>query len=210
VPILNSLFIETNLIQQFIDNFNIPRYVDCKGYILLMCNHIRFTYESQPEGFIQSLLEKNSSWKTFLPQLKAATRDQLGNRKLLKSSLGPFPPLPYTPTPMTITTNNNNNNNNGNDNNKISSNDQYLTSLVQKVDEYQSIDEEELDSLYAALLGYRLTKEKKKRTVKTLRTYNKYQPISRLSNSSLDLDLISSESTLFNNYQESNVKSNNS
>jgi len=180
-----------------------------------MCNHIRFTYESQPEGFFQSLLEKNSSWKAFLPQLKAATRDQLGNRKLLKSSLGPYPPLPYTPTPMTITSTTTitttNNNNNSNDNNNISSNnDKYLASLVRKVDEYQSMNEEELDSLYAALLGYRLTKEKKKKTDKTLRTFSKYQPIARQSNSTLDLDLISSESTLFNNYQESNVKSNRS
>jgi len=125
-----------------------------------MCNHIRFTYESQPEGFFQSLLEKNSSWKAFLPQLKAATRDQLGNRKLLKSSLGPYPPLPYTPTPMTITstttiTTTNNNNNSNDDNNISSNNDKYLASLVRKVDEYQSMNEEELDSLCEFLFFYK-------------------------------------------------------
>jgi len=184
IPILNSLFIETNLINQFIDNFNIPRYIDCKGYIILMCNHIRFTYESQSNSFLKPILDNNKKWKEFLPLLKKATKDQIGDKEKFEY-IGNTRPLPYTPK---LTTH------------------KYLAQLIKKDKELKHVDGVELDSLYAALLGYGVNEEKrKKRPLKNLKNYSKYQPVSRLSNTTIDLDLIS-EPNIYDNYQESNTK----
>jgi len=194
IPILNSLFIETNLIYQFIDNFNIPRYIDCKGYIILMCNHIRFTYESQPNhSLIQPLLDNNNQWKNFLPILKKTTKEQIGNRKKFEY-IGNTRPLPYTPKMTTH---------------------KYLAKLIKKDKELKNVDGVELESLYAALLGYGVNEEKNTKLMKNIRPSYRFNrqniycaldsPRSRYSNTTIDLDLIS-EPSFYENYQESNSK----
>jgi len=147
IPILNSLFIETNLINQFIDNFNIPRYIDCKGYIILMCNHIRFTYESQSSSFLKPLLDNNDKWKEFLPILKKATKEQIGNKEKFEY-IGNTRPLPFTP--------------------KISTH-KYLAKLIKKDKELKNVDGVELESLYAALLGYGVNEEKNNSILRNIR-----------------------------------------
>ncbi|OUM58500.1 hypothetical protein PIROE2DRAFT_64374 [Piromyces sp. E2] len=191
IPILNSLFMETNLIQKFIDNFDTPYYIDCKGYIILMCNHIRFTYESQPDSFLRPLLENNEEWEDFLPELKEATKKQIGDRPKFEY-VGSTRPLPYTP--------------------KLSTH-KYLAKLIKKDRELKNMDGVELNSLYAALLGYGVNEPKNKsgkskRTSVTMNNSNKSDPFSSIKSitaNTIDLDLIS-EPTLYDNYQDIHSK----
>jgi len=195
IPILNSFIVETNLINKFIDNFNIPQYIDCKGYIILMCNHIRFTYESQSDSFLKELLDNNEEWEDFLPELKEATKAQIGNRPKFEY-IGNTRPLPFTPK---VTTH------------------KYLAKLIKKDKELKNVDGVELNSLYAALLGYGVN-EKNNKSLKTIQqnytfnnnnnkcfTINSSANRQLSSNTTIDLDLIS-EPTLIDNYQESNTK----
>jgi len=181
IPILNNLFVETNLIQKFINNFNIPQYVDCRGYIIVMCNHIRFTYESQPDSFLRSLLEDNEEWEDFLPDLKEATKMQIGDRPKFEY-IGGTRPLPYTPK---------------------SSNHKYLAKLIKKNKELKNVDGVELDSLYASLLGYGIN-EPKNKIGKIKRSSD--CTINSVPTNTLDLNLLS-EPTLYENYQDIHPKS---
>jgi len=188
IPILNSLFMETNLIQKFIDNFDTPQYIDCKGYIILMCNHIRFTYESQPDSFLRPLLENNEEWEDFLPDLKEATKKQIGDRPKFEY-IGSTRPLPYAP--------------------KLSTH-KYLAKLIKKDKELKNMDGVELNSLYAALLGYGVNEPKNKsgkskRTTVTIKNRNDQYSIHSITSNALDLDLIS-EPTLYDNYQDIHPK----
>jgi len=83
IPVLNSLLVETHLIQKFIDHFDLPQYIDCRGHIIVMCNHLRFTYDSQPDSFIRSVLEGNEAWEDFLPDLKAIGLTIIGESKVI-------------------------------------------------------------------------------------------------------------------------------
>jgi len=191
IPIINSFLLETNLITKLIDNFNIPRYIDCKGYMILMCNHLRFTKDSQPDSYISSILQENEAWEDFVEELKTVTKQQIGHREKFEY-IGNTRPLPYAP--------------------KLT-NHKYLGRLIKRDKELKNVDGVELDSLYAALLGYGVNNDTKssqnkassKKTIKNLpsTSYNIHSPNSTLVN--LNLDLIS-EPTHYDNYQDTHPK----
>ncbi|ORX51138.1 hypothetical protein BCR36DRAFT_326225 [Piromyces finnis] len=186
IPILNSLFMETNLIKRFIDNFNNTQFIDCKGYIILMCNHIRFTYDSKPDCFLKSFLENNEEWEDFLPELKKATKKQIGDRPKFEY-IGGTRPLPYTP--------------------KLSTH-KYLAKLIKKDKELKNVDGVELNSLYAALLGYGVNEPKNKagkskRASVIINNKNDHCTIKAIASNTLDLI---SEPTLYDNYQDIHPK----
>ncbi len=50
-----------------------PQRVACKGYILQICNLIRFAADVQTSGSLKIWLSNHDLWKTFLPQLRYTT-----------------------------------------------------------------------------------------------------------------------------------------
>jgi len=187
IPIINSFFLETDLITKLIDNFNIPRYIDCRGYIILMCNHLRFTKDSQPDSYISTIIQENEAWEDFVEELKTVTKQQIGDREKFEY-IGNTRPLPYTPK---VTTH------------------KYLGRLIKRDKELKNVDGVELDSLYAALLGYGINNDTKssinktnKKNIKNSKIYSVHSPNANIVN----LDLIS-EPTLYDNYQDVHPKS---
>lgn len=132
VKALKEIYSETNFINQLIDNFNSPEYVDCRGFSILICNHIRYSVETNSCEYLKQLLNNNKKWEQFLPELRKATKRQIGDHQSF-ALIGNTRPFPYTP--------------------KIT-NHRPLAKLLKADKELKNKDGVELGSLYAALLGY--------------------------------------------------------
>jgi len=130
-PTIKKLITKTHLITRLIDHYNSKEPTDCRGYIILMCNNLRFHADSHPNGYVHVTLQSHPKWNEFLPILKEVTALQNGFTKTF-DILGCPKPLPYTPTPLNF---------------------EPIMDILNS-GKFSSKLGTELGSVYAALLGY--------------------------------------------------------
>jgi len=98
-PTIKKLITKTHLITRLIDHYNSKEPTDCRGYIILMCNNLRFHADTHPNGYVHVTLQSHPKWNEFLPVLREVTALQNGFSKTF-DILGCPRPLPYTPQPL--------------------------------------------------------------------------------------------------------------
>jgi len=52
------------------DTYNSKEPTDCRGYIILMCNNLRFHADMHPNGYVHVTLQSHPKWNEFVPILK--------------------------------------------------------------------------------------------------------------------------------------------
>ncbi|KAG4092399.1 hypothetical protein H8356DRAFT_1278339 [Neocallimastix lanati (nom. inval.)] len=98
-PTIKKLITKTHLITRLIDTYNSKEPTDCRGYIILMCNNLRFHADMHPNGYVHVTLQSHPKWNEFVPILKEVTALQNNFSKTF-DILGCPRPLPYTPQPL--------------------------------------------------------------------------------------------------------------
>lgn len=54
-----------------VEHYNDPANIGCRGYIMLICNVLRLTGDSQkPSDYIPTMLTSHHTWKEFEPKLR--------------------------------------------------------------------------------------------------------------------------------------------
>jgi len=130
-PTIKKLITKTHLITRLIDHYNSKEPTDCRGYIILMCNNLRFHADTHPNGYVHVTLQSHTKWKEFVPILKEVTSHQYTFSKSF-DILGCPKPLPYTPQPLNF---------------------EPIMDILNSGKFSQKLGTE-LGSVYAALLGY--------------------------------------------------------
>jgi len=65
-------------LSRLIDHYKAPESLDSRGFIIMICNTLRFSAEIQsPSGWLRRYLGSHESWKSFLPDLRAQTLEQM-------------------------------------------------------------------------------------------------------------------------------------
>jgi len=68
---LKSIFNQTRFLSKLIEQHNSTETSGNKGYVLLICNMIRLTADTQAPGeFIPSMLSSHHQWLEFTPVLR--------------------------------------------------------------------------------------------------------------------------------------------
>ncbi|ORX75795.1 hypothetical protein BCR32DRAFT_284844 [Anaeromyces robustus] len=98
-PTIKKLITKTHLITRLLDHYNSKEPTDCRGYIILMCNNLRFHADTHPNGYVHVTLQSHPKWNEFLPELRRVTEMQNNFSKSF-DILGCPRPLPYTPQPL--------------------------------------------------------------------------------------------------------------
>jgi hypothetical protein len=78
VPTLKNLFTKTKFLTRMIEHYADEKNIGCRGYIILICNVLRLTCDSQkPSDYIPTMLLSHHTWKDFEPKLRADTMAQV-------------------------------------------------------------------------------------------------------------------------------------
>jgi len=65
-------------LSRLIDHYKTPESLDSRGFIIMICNTLRFSAEIQsPSGWLRRYLGSHESWKSFIPDLRAQTLEQM-------------------------------------------------------------------------------------------------------------------------------------
>jgi len=78
IPSLKNLLTKTKFLTRMIEHYEQFPNSGCRGYILLICNVLRLTNDSQrASDYIPSMLSSHHLWNEFLPRLRADTMVQV-------------------------------------------------------------------------------------------------------------------------------------
>lgn len=77
-PTLKNIFPNTKFLGRMIEHYLDQGSSGCRGFILLICNILRLTNDSQkPTEYIPSMLNSHHAWNNFLPTLRQDTLNQV-------------------------------------------------------------------------------------------------------------------------------------
>lgn len=75
---LKSMFNKYKFLTKMIEQYKAPEPTGTRGFIVVMCNTLRFAAELQPPtGFLKHYLTSHDGWRAFLPQLRSDTLLQI-------------------------------------------------------------------------------------------------------------------------------------
>lgn len=78
VPTLKNLLTKTKFLSRMIEHYNDEAPSGCHGYILLFCNILRLSADSQPlSEYLPSMLESHHLWQQFIEVLRSDTQAQI-------------------------------------------------------------------------------------------------------------------------------------